>query len=196
MEEETKINLDHVDSEYIIAYYQHQYDRMAKFDDQSMTITNIAITLSILAFTFAYDSAQTANLQNAVILPLLIFFSNFFAIGYMQRSRYWIRAHRQRANEVIKIKAGELYKINKKYSPPPTTKNFPFVGNRDLKALLHLIIMAGAMVPIITYYNKPNWAIGVVIIILLAFFLFVIRPKDKDKEKKVKPLKNKIQQTR
>ncbi len=181
MEEETKINLDHVESEYIIAYYQHQYDRMAKFDDQSMTVTNIVISLSILAFTFAYDAAQTANFQNAVILPFLIFFSNLFAIGYMQRSRYWIHAHRQRANEVIKIKAVELYKISKKHSPPATIKNFPFVGNRDLKALLHLIIMVAAIVPVINFYNKPNWTIGVVIIILFAFFLFVIHPKDKKK---------------
>ncbi len=44
--------------EYILAYYEHQYERMEKLEGQSLIVTNIVITLSVLAFSFGLGNAD------------------------------------------------------------------------------------------------------------------------------------------
>jgi hypothetical protein len=169
------IDLTNVDPAFVITYYEHQYDRMAKFDEQSTTVTNIVITLSVLAFTFASDSGQRLTIFNMIILPSVIFLSNLFAIGYLQRSRKWISAHRNRANAVLEMNASALYQINKILQPPKPKQHFPWVGNRDLKALLHLVIMSASTAPILYFHAQPIWLTIIIAGLLLMFFFVIVR---------------------
>ena len=49
------VKLGDVPVDVLMNYYRHQYERMAKLEDQRTAITNITITLSVLAFTFGFD---------------------------------------------------------------------------------------------------------------------------------------------
>jgi hypothetical protein len=85
---------------------------MAEQESQRQTFTNIIVTLSVVAFTFGFDTTQVSKAVQVALL-LVISVANLVAISYMQRTRYWLRTHRSRAKKVLKTYAPDLYLIDK-----------------------------------------------------------------------------------
>jgi hypothetical protein len=68
----SRVVRDKPSPEFIRMYYEHQYDRMAKLEEQGHSITNIILSLSVLSFTFAFDPNSKPNLVTGVVLPIII----------------------------------------------------------------------------------------------------------------------------
>jgi hypothetical protein len=99
-----------VKPEYVRMYYEHQYDRMAKLEDQAMTITNVVVTLTVVVLTFGLGS--TISPAATVALSLVMVLANGFAIFYTVRTGSWIQTHRLRAKRTLKEFAPALYNLD------------------------------------------------------------------------------------
>ena len=130
-------------------YYQHQYDRFAKIESGNISLTNIVVTLSIVAFTFGFkDSADKLNLLNGIGLPIIIIISNLFSIGYTRRGYRYMLTHQARAKEMLRIHTPELYKYD---GINPIASPYRWSGRMNIQTLLHCLLIAIAFLPIVIF---------------------------------------------
>src|ERR1051325_3076845 len=115
--------------EFARLYYQHQYDRLSKIEDQRLAITNIVMTLSAGALVLGFTGLDNLTIINGVGVPLMIIFSNLFAIAYILRSRDFMRVHKERARRVLEIYAKDMSNLNRSvsWSEKPFIKNRTFI---------------------------------------------------------------------
>ena len=141
-------------SEYIRMYYEHQYDRMAKLEDQAMTITNIVVTLTVVALTFGFGSAQSLSVVATVALSVVMVLANGFAIFYRVRTNSWIRTHRLRAKRILEEYAPALYELDKTTFAPHRT-GILGMGRWKIQVILHVLLaVTSALIPLILYVIK------------------------------------------
>lgn len=131
--------------EYVHMYYAHQYERMAKLEDQRLMITNIVISLSVLALSLAVTSAQTLTLAGNVEIHVLILLANSFAIAYVWRSQQYARVHQDRAKAVLERYAPELAQLDKAAPMPGDARRW---GLGRLQLILHTIFVFLSIVSI------------------------------------------------
>ena len=125
--------------EYVKMYYEHQYDRMAKQEEQRHSVTNVVVGLSILAFTFGFNSGETSNIALSIILPLAVAIANLIAVVYMHTTIKWINVHRRRAKRTLETYAPELYKLDQSF--PIVFKGRIKLSRWRLQRLLHVILV-------------------------------------------------------
>jgi len=87
-----KTTTDSKDSKFAVVYYEHQYDRYAKLEEQRLTISNIVLTVTTVAFTFGFSQNQSNEVAN-FFLPLVVGIINIFAILYAVRTINHMRVH-------------------------------------------------------------------------------------------------------
>ena len=141
-------------TEHVCMYYEHQYDRMAKLEEQGLAITNIVITLSIVAFTFGFANDQGINAISGIGLPFVMIAANIFAIAYLGRTGSWIRTHRLRAKRVLEVYAEDLYELDNTTFAPHRA-NAP--GRRKIQRLLHILLIVAALIPVVLYLQSVVW---------------------------------------
>lgn len=134
--------------EYILTYYAHQYDRVGKLEEQALNITNIVITLSIVAFTFGFSNTKGLTPVADIILPLTMIIANIFAIAYIYSTRNWIQIHRNCAQRILEIYASELFELDKSIFNSSKVK---FWGRRQIQVLIHSLLIITALIPIVLY---------------------------------------------
>ena len=106
-------------SESIRIYYRHQYERIAQLENQRQTFTTIILTVSILAFTFGFESNNSGTngdyfvITQNVILLAVIAIANVMAVSYMRRTQSWISSHRLRAKATLKKFDMALFNLDK-----------------------------------------------------------------------------------
>jgi hypothetical protein len=137
-----------IDDNYVRMYYEHQYERMAKLEEQRLSMTNYVLTISALAFTFGFKDQTFITVINGIGLPLVIIVANLFAIVYIDRSGKFLYLHRKRAHEILKNFAPELDAYNEKYSDP---KKGIFGGRTKIQKLLHILLILLALIPLGIY---------------------------------------------
>ena len=140
----TKVN----DVEFALAYYEHQYERMAKLEEQRLTFTNIVITLTVVALTFGFSSTQGLTLVNGLVLPVLMISLNILGAIYTWRTLQYIHIHRERAKDILKIYAEKVYEVDSLKSLPTTGFR---LGLARIQLLMHVVLTIPPLVLIITY---------------------------------------------
>ncbi|HEX5734464.1 MAG TPA: hypothetical protein VF131_16630 [Blastocatellia bacterium] len=144
----TKTGIDTISDEYVRLYYQHQYERVSRLEDQRLAITNIVMALSTGALAFGFSDLSKVTVVNGIGLPAMIAVSNLFAIGYLLRTREFIRTHKKRARRVLEIHAPDLFELNKSL----TWSEEPFYKNRTfIQVSLHILLMLTALLPLLAY---------------------------------------------
>ena len=146
MEPEKKTH--NVSESFLIAYYEHQYDRMGKLEQSSLSITSIVVTLSVLAFTFGFDSSKAISIPSNLILPIIIGIANIFSALYILRCNSWIRTAEKRAKCILEQYALELYTIDK---ATYATHSKHAVSRWKIQFYLHILILIAALVPVIQF---------------------------------------------
>ncbi len=128
-------------TEFIRLYYEHQYYRMSKLEDQRLTFTNIVVTLTVVALTFGLSTAQHLTLLQGLGLPALITMLNVFGAIYTWRTLQYIRIHRARAKDILQHYAAALYEIDQ-------ARSMPHVGARlglaRIQLVMHIILAVAA----------------------------------------------------
>ena len=132
--------------EFLRMYYEHQYDRIAKLEDHSISITNIVLTISIAALAFGFDT-NNLNPITGFALPLAIIFANLFAIAYLLRTNGFTRVHTQRAKTALENFAPEIYSLD---------KSLPFRyirmwGLEKIVLYIHILLVIISLLPIFLY---------------------------------------------
>jgi hypothetical protein len=143
-----KDSLQNVPSELLIAYYEHQYDRMKQLEDQRFNITNLTIGISVLAFTFGFDKSVNFSRQAGFILLATIIVVNLFAIAFIEKSASWISTHRRRAKGILEFRSTELFKFDME-----THADFKqwIPGRWKIQLLLHATIVIMSIVMIVAW---------------------------------------------
>ena len=137
--------------EYVRMYYEHQYDRMAKLEEQGLTITNVVVTLSVVALTFGFGNAQGLGVVAGVGLAFVMIIANAFAIFYAIRTGSWIQTHKSRAKRVLEVYSPDLYQLDQRTFAPHRT-GILGLGRRTIQILLHaLLIATSVFIPLILY---------------------------------------------
>lgn len=137
------------DPHFIYLYYEHQYERMKALEEQRLTITNIVISLSVVAFTFGFQNLNSITIINGVGLPALIILLNLFAALYIWRTLQYIRVHRNRAKVVLDRYSKEMIEIDAKHEMPHV---FLRLGLAKIQLIIHLVLLIPSSVPIIAYF--------------------------------------------
>ena len=105
----SEIDLKRVPIAILMNYYQHQYDRIGKLEDQRLGITNITITLSVLSLTFGFNSAVGFSKIIGYAVLAVMALANIFAILYILVTKSWISTHEMRAKGILEKRAKSLY---------------------------------------------------------------------------------------
>ena len=105
----SEMDLKRVPIAILMNYYQHQYDRMGKLEDQRLGITNITITLSVLSLTFGFNSAVGFSKIIGYAVLAVMALANIFAILYILVTKSWISTHEMRAKGILEKRAKSLY---------------------------------------------------------------------------------------
>lgn len=137
-------------------YYQHQYERFSKLESGNITLTNIVVTLSVVAFTFGFkDSANNLNLLNGAGLPIVIIISNLFAIAYTRQGYRYMLTHQARAKEMLRIHTPALHRYDgiKLVATP-----YQWGGRTSIQTMLHCLLVAVAFLPIVVYLIQTTKA--------------------------------------
>jgi hypothetical protein len=139
------------DLDFVRLYYQHQYDRVEKNENQRQTATNYVLSLSSLAFTFGFKDFVQLTLISGIGLPLLIIGANAFALLYIDRSVDFIDTHRKRAHEILERYAPELREIEEKYPFRSGLQN-----RKKFEQGIHQLLILIALIPIVLFlYQLP-----------------------------------------
>jgi hypothetical protein len=137
--------------EYICMYFEHQYDRMAKLENQAMTITNVVVTLTVVAFTFGFGDLKAPKVSATISLSVVVVLANLFAIFYTVRTSSWIRTHKLRAKRVLEKYTLDLYELDQTTFAPGRS-GILGMGRRKIQIILHaLLAIASAVIPLILH---------------------------------------------
>lgn len=139
--------------DFVVMYYQHQYDRVAKLEEQGLNITNVVMTFSVVAFTFGFDKNQGATIVTGVFLPLTMIAVNIFAITYLISAGDWIETHRCRAEHVLELFAEDIYRLDRELFKK---RKIRFWGRKKPQLFIHGLLMVIAVVPILAYLTGVN----------------------------------------
>jgi len=134
--------------EFILKYYEHQYERMAKLEDHRLIVTNIIFTLSLIAFTFGFDKDKTSSIISGVAIPLIIFTSNIFAVLYINSTRRYARIHRDRAKEILRQYASYIFEIDQKIGEIPKVK---YLSQGKFQIYLHILLSIACFIPVLNF---------------------------------------------
>lgn len=164
---------DGIMPEFIRMYYEHQYDRMAKLEEQGLTISNIVITINVVAFTFGFTNMKDVNIITGLGLPLMMIISNFFAIIYIWCSSIFIRLHQARAKRVTEKYAQDLFKIDKEY---PNPWRGALGKRREIQLAIHILLILIAYIPAYMYLGYISAYLskaGLLALVLILIALFI-----------------------
>lgn len=134
-----------VSSELVQMYYDHQYDRIGKLEEQALTVTNVVTATSILALTFGFEGLEGESLTRVIALPFVTIAANLFAIGYIRNCQMFIALHQRRAMRTLELYAPALYDLN---SALPWPQEDAWKGRRRFHILLHVAFCVAALIPI------------------------------------------------
>lgn len=83
--------------------YKLQYERIAQHENQRLAFSSlvVAITTGALAWVAAEKALPNA-FQMAVLIVLLILI-NYMAILFVDKSRFWIKHHQNRAKNILAL---------------------------------------------------------------------------------------------
>ncbi len=121
---EKEPDLNDVPRDILMNYYSHQYERMGKLEDARMAITNIAVSLSLLAFTFGFDKDMQSSKEIGYALLIAVTVANGFAIAYILITKSWIATFKQRAKEILELTAKPLFLFDKRTDSKQSTSIF------------------------------------------------------------------------
>ncbi len=133
-------------------YYQHQYDRMKELEQQRLTMTNVIVSLSVLAFSLAFGDIKKLNVVNAVGLPIVVIIANLIALLWNHRSRAFIKMHQKRAHAALEVFAPDVEALNRTI-PKPFDSDKDIFRRPALQTYLHVLLMALSILPILLYFN-------------------------------------------
>ena len=135
--------------DFVRLYYEHQYDRMKALEEQRLTITNIVISLSVVAFTFGFQNLNDITIINGIGLPVLIIVLNLFAALYIWRTLQYIRVHRHRAKIVLGRYSKEMIEIDSEHKMPHV---FLRLGLAKIQLIIHIVLLIPSSIPIVAYF--------------------------------------------
>lgn len=128
--------------EFVLAYYEHQYDRIARLEEQRLTISNIVTTTSGALLTLSFLGSQAGGSLAHIGVAVIVLALNLFAVTYTFRSIGYIRGHRLRAKRVLDKHATDLAAIDKAVSLP---EGGPW-GRWRIQVYLHAVLAVIAVI--------------------------------------------------
>jgi len=132
-----------LDPGYVRMYFEHQYDRIKKNEDQAMNISNVVFTITALMLTFGFNNQQLFGSTLILFLPLIIIIANVFAILYVRENTRWIKVHQIRAKLILETYTPELYSLDKENTAPPMKG---IVGRSATQYLFHALFITIALI--------------------------------------------------
>jgi hypothetical protein len=134
--------------DYVRMYYEHQYERIKKHEDQALAISNIVLTISALIITFGLNNRTSFGSVFIFFLPAMVILANLFAIFYIRDSGNWIRSHRKRAKRILEIYVPELFVLDSQTIAPHQKQT---VSRRRFQNIIHGLFIVIAIILIILF---------------------------------------------
>lgn len=145
---QNKPKTEGINPDYVRMYYEHQYDRIKKHEDQALAISNIVLTISALVITFGLNNRQSFGSILILFLPAVIIIANLFAIFYIRDSAGWIKSHRMRAKKILEKYIPELFSLDSETIAPHKKRT---VGRRRFQNLIHVLFIALAIILVLLF---------------------------------------------
>ena len=152
----SKLKEENVNPDYVRMYYEHQYERVKMHIDQSISVSNMVLTISALMITFGFNNKQSFGSILILFLPVVIILANLAVVLYVRESGNWIYAHRMRAKKALERYAPELSELD---SEAAVASPYKGINSRQrIQSLLHVMFVV----------------IGIALLVLFALDMFKI----------------------
>ena len=132
-----------ISPDYIRMYYEHQYDRIKKNEDQAMNVSNVVFTVTAVILTFGFSNKQSFSSILILFLPIVIIIANVTAILYIRENTRWIRAHQLRAKRILETYTPELFSLDKETSAPSIKAT---LDRSNTQYLIHTLFIVIALI--------------------------------------------------
>lgn len=148
--QENTVQENHRQTDFAVAYYQNQYERIDKLETQRLTMTNIVISITAAVFAFSYQNTDSLSFANGLVLPLIVILANLMAMLHIQRCSQYMSIHQARAHRCLNHFDKEVAQIQN----APELKfpaNFLGIGRKKSQLLIHSGLVLAALAPISMY---------------------------------------------
>lgn len=134
---------------FIVTYYQHQYNRMEKHESYRMAMSNFVLGISAVAFTFGFPDGKSSNLMIGIVLPVLVMATNVFVILYFRYALDMMKVHRRRAKRILEVYAPEIHEVDQEINWERSSSQL--WSHRRVQAYFHGLIALISILPILAY---------------------------------------------
>jgi hypothetical protein len=137
-----------ITDDFVRMYYEHQYDRMKAIEGYRWSLTSVVVSLSVIAFTFGFQSQSGLTIINGLVLPLLIITLNLLAVLYVWRTYSYVLMHQRRAKAVLAQYAKELFNLDAEHPRPGGLLG---LGISKFQITIHLLLLIPSLIPLVVY---------------------------------------------
>ncbi|MGR5150130.1 hypothetical protein ACQKP8_26740 [Photobacterium alginatilyticum] len=146
------------------SYYEHQYSRVAKLEEQSLRMTSMVLTLTTaflsLGYTYFKSIESTIDSLLGIISLIVIAISlNTFAILFNGRTEGFTDVHKLRAKEIINKFSVEIFDLDKSMPFPPASAIW--TRYRIVRAIHWVLIAISILLLPVSYFDVvSDWFIS------------------------------------
>ncbi|MGH1491804.1 MAG: hypothetical protein ACRBK7_20845 [Acidimicrobiales bacterium] len=130
------------DADLLAKYWDHQYQRVGRLEEQRMTFTNIIVASSVVALALLVEGEQAAKTMALAGAFTAILAANVVAVAFIFRTRDHVRQHLVRSHATLHAMSPTLFALNRVTSTP--TRRLHSVNNYQVA--LHVLLAALALV--------------------------------------------------
>ena len=121
-------------------YYKIQYERINYLEQQRLTFSNIVVVVTALFVTFGFSVQESYLLWSKIVITsIFIVAINISAILFINKSRYWIKLHQERARKIREVMFNGLNEIMEEI--PKTDSNLDPLRRAEVQKLIHKIFI-------------------------------------------------------
>lgn len=144
--------------DYVRMFFEHQYERIKKHEDQALVISNIVLTISALVLTFGLNNRTSFGSILIIFLPIMILVANVFAILFVRDENEWIEERLMKAKKILDIYAPELSSIE---FEPLVYHRENYIERGKFQRMVHTLFIILAIILLILFALD---ALGIVIV--------------------------------
>ncbi len=137
----------------IEAYYNRQYDRLAKHEDQTLVFSNLIVTLSLASFAVGAMKSGDVTILSGVILPIAVILSNICAILFIRRSHSSSAIHVSKAKACMQRYAPGVSEIDAEH---PWPRDCWYKKRHRIMMILHGLLAITCLISILISQHSSS----------------------------------------
>jgi len=83
--------------------YKLQFERIAQHENQRLAFSSLVVAITTGALAWAASEKSVPSAYQTIVLMALLILINYMAILFVDKSRFWIKHHQERAKKLLAL---------------------------------------------------------------------------------------------